>query len=498
MIYMVGENVFTFNSGTEFSQMQRLKAFKRNGIEAKLLVRNYNRFLYRDASRAGLAKDDYINMYDYFQGVVGLERKKQELRLLDSIPLTKYHVVGIDNNLTTIDLLGRTIAKIAVMPETVGLVGSIDYFDRFGNKELTEFWDWRGFKSMEQNYNPDETVAAQKFFDRQGHVVLEIVHMNKNGKLAPTLWKLMNYHGHDYAFDSEDSLFLFFMNEITKTTPGLMISDRRTLDAAVKQVAHATGTIAYIHEGDLFSEGEGKKKVPNHIYDEALDEQKPFNAVFFATREQAKSLSSKWPHLTIKSSPDTFAEVQADNQSEPEHPHLTYIGRLFPDKHIAELIDAFEQVHQARPDAELFLKGYFSDDDYHHEITDKIHKKKLDDAVHLVNYSNDNHDILAKTTVFVSAAKSEAFGMNSLEAMAAGVPVVAYGCLFLKNNLLINDQNGLAVDNMTPSNLGKAALSVLQDEQLYHRLQAGALKTAAQHSEKAFVDEWKSGLSEFL
>ncbi|HAJ55228.1 MAG TPA: glycosyl transferase family 1, partial [Lactobacillus sp.] len=191
---------------------------------AKLLVRNYNRFLYRDASRAGLAKDDYINMYDYFQGVVGLERKKQELRLLDSIPLTKYHVVGIDNNLTTIDLLGRTIAKIAVMPETVGLVGSIDYFDRFGNKELTEFWDWRGFKSMEQNYNPDETVAAQKFFDRQGHVVLEIVHMNKNGKLAPTLWKLMNYHGHDYAFDSEDSLFLFFMNEITKTTPGLMIS----------------------------------------------------------------------------------------------------------------------------------------------------------------------------------------------------------------------------------------------------------------------------------
>lgn len=102
MIYMVGENVFTFNSGTEFSQMQRLKAFKRNGIEAKLLVRNYNRFLYRDASRAGLAKDDYINMYDYFQGVVGLERKKQELRLLDSIPLTKYHVVGIDNNLTTI------------------------------------------------------------------------------------------------------------------------------------------------------------------------------------------------------------------------------------------------------------------------------------------------------------------------------------------------------------------------------------------------------------
>ena len=124
MIYMVGENVFTFNSGTEFSQLQRLKAFNQNGIESKLLLRNYNRFLYRDAERAGVNKDAYINMYDYFQGVVGVERKEQKLRLLESIPLTKYHVVGIDNNTTTIDLLGRTLAKITVMPETVGLVGS--------------------------------------------------------------------------------------------------------------------------------------------------------------------------------------------------------------------------------------------------------------------------------------------------------------------------------------------------------------------------------------
>lgn len=236
MIYMVGENVFTFNSGTEFSQLQRLKAFNQNGIESKLLLRNYNRFLYRDAERAGVNKDAYINMYDYFQGVVGVERKEQKLRLLESIPLTKYHVVGIDNNTTTIDLLGRTLAKITVMPETVGLVGSIDYYDRFDHKELTEFWDWRGFKSMEQNYNPDGTVAAQKFLDQKGHVVLEIIHMNKNGQLAPTMWKLVHYQGHDYVFDSEDDLFRFFLNEISKGNPGIMISDRRTLDAAVKQV----------------------------------------------------------------------------------------------------------------------------------------------------------------------------------------------------------------------------------------------------------------------
>ncbi|WP_265483247.1 hypothetical protein [Lactobacillus sp. PV037] len=45
MKYLVGENVFTFNSGTEFSQFQRLEAFKNNNEDAVLLLRNYNRML---------------------------------------------------------------------------------------------------------------------------------------------------------------------------------------------------------------------------------------------------------------------------------------------------------------------------------------------------------------------------------------------------------------------------------------------------------------------
>lgn len=498
MIYMVGENVFTFNSGTEFSQLQRLKAFNQNGIESKLLLRNYNRFLYRDDERAGVNKDAYINMYDYFQGVVGVERKEQKLRLLESIPLTKYHVVGIDNNTTTIDLLGRTLAKITVMPETVGLVGSIDYYDRFDHKELTEFWDWRGFKSMEQNYNPDGTVAAQKFLDQKGHVVLEIIHMNKNGQLAPTMWKLVHYQGHDYVFDSEDDLFRFFLNEISKGNPGIMISDRRTLDAAVKQVNHATAKLAFIHEGDLFLKGEGKKRVSNVIYNEVLSEQHPFSTVIFPTHDQVKAIETQYPYLTIEAAPDTYAQTPKAKKIQPDHPRLAYIGRLFPDKQITDLVDAFERVHRERPDAELFLKGYFSDEAYRREIRDRIHKKKLDDAIHLVAYSNDNQDILNKTTLFVSAAKSEAFGMNSLEAMSYGIPVIAYGCHFLKHNLLVNRQNGVAVANMTPSELGKAILVVLQDNRLYHKLQAGALNTAKQHSEADFIGAWKSVLSAFF
>ncbi len=68
----------------------------------------------------------------------------------------------------------------------------------------------------------------------------------------------------------------------------------------------------------------------------------------------------------------------------------------------------------------------------------------------------------------------------------------------MKHNLLVNRQNGVAVANMTPSELGKAILVVLQDNRLYHKLQAGALNTAKQHSEADFIGAWKSVLSAFF
>ncbi len=160
--------------------------------------------------------------------------------------------------------------------------------------------------------------------------------------------------------------------------------------------------------------GEGKKRVPNVIYNEVLSEQHPFSTVIFPTHDQVKAIETQYPDLTIEAAPDTYAQTPKAKKIQPDHPRLAYIGRLFPDKQITDLVDAFERVHRERPDAELFLKGYFSDEAYRREIRDRIHKKKLDDAIHLVAYSNDNQDILNKTTLFVSAAKSEAFGMNSL------------------------------------------------------------------------------------
>ena len=133
MNYFVSENVFTFNSGTEHAQAKRVQLFTEQGQSAQYVTRNYNRFLARDAETIGLHAEQVLNMYDFFQGVTDVPREEVSLRLLPQIPLDEYHIEGHGPNYSTINHAGRELARINVMPATVGLVNDIVYYDRYGN-----------------------------------------------------------------------------------------------------------------------------------------------------------------------------------------------------------------------------------------------------------------------------------------------------------------------------------------------------------------------------
>lgn len=75
MNYFINENVFTFNSGTEFSALKRLRLFRAHQRPAKIVTRNYNANLSADLERLDLSHADVVNMYDYFQEVTATDEK---------------------------------------------------------------------------------------------------------------------------------------------------------------------------------------------------------------------------------------------------------------------------------------------------------------------------------------------------------------------------------------------------------------------------------------
>lgn len=105
-----------------------------------------------------------------------------------------------------------------------------------------------------------------------------------------------------------------------------------------------------------------------------------------------------------------------------EAPLVLAVGRLNKQKGFADLLRMFERVVATHANAYLVIAGNGS---LHRELARRIAKSGLASRVQLLGLRRDIPRLLAAADVYVSAALWEGLPVAILEAMAAGLPVVA-------------------------------------------------------------------------
>lgn len=98
------------------------------------------------------------------------------------------------------------------------------------------------------------------------------------------------------------------------------------------------------------------------------------------------------------------------------------IGRLAPQKNPVLVLQAFAKTLQSFPDAKLCMCG---DGELCQSLLNLIREYKLERNVELTGYVTNVNDYLKKSAYFVFASDFEGFGLAMIEAMAAGLPVIA-------------------------------------------------------------------------
>jgi glycosyltransferase involved in cell wall biosynthesis len=127
--------------------------------------------------------------------------------------------------------------------------------------------------------------------------------------------------------------------------------------------------------------------------------------------------------IPVRTEFDMFHELRRDRRS---HDWL-FVGRVVPNKRQLDLVEAF--VHHARADrrVRLHLVGDLSFSSYVEQVCDRVRKLGLDHRVVLHGKVSDLQllRLYERAGVFVCLSEHEGFGVPLLEAMAAGLPVVA-------------------------------------------------------------------------
>jgi glycosyltransferase involved in cell wall biosynthesis len=122
--------------------------------------------------------------------------------------------------------------------------------------------------------------------------------------------------------------------------------------------------------------------------------------------------------------PDVGGHRSAADLGLPDGPVVVNIGRHAPQKGQVHLIEAFRRVLEAVPEAHLVIVG--REGPATGDVTEAVQRLGIGGSVTLAGHTERVVDYLAHAHVFAFPSVMEGLGTAVVEAMACGVPVVAF------------------------------------------------------------------------
>ena len=164
-------------------------------------------------------------------------------------------------------------------------------------------------------------------------------------------------------------------------------------------------------------------------------------------------------------------------------PLLLFIGRLVEEKGLADLLDALAFLRDRHQDMTLVVIGEGQDRPFFEK---QVHDRGLADQVMFTGWLDSDQipKYLAAADIFVAPSRTapngwvEAQGLTIIEAMMAGLPVIATNSGGIVDSVC-HDASGLLVPERSPTELAAAITRLADDPELAKRLGRRARQEAA-------------------
>jgi len=156
------------------------------------------------------------------------------------------------------------------------------------------------------------------------------------------------------------------------------------------------------------------------------------------------------------------------------------VGRISEQKGFIFLVRAAKELIPRFTHAKFLIIGPVEEKATFKMLQDEI-GQDLSDRIILLGPRHDIKEILAASDIFVLPSLWEGFGISALEAMAAGLPIIASNIDGLKE-FIKNNENGILVSKGDTEALIRAISRLAADSDLRIRLASSARQTAQKFS----------------
>lgn len=165
------------------------------------------------------------------------------------------------------------------------------------------------------------------------------------------------------------------------------------------------------------------------------------------------------------------------------------VGRLDYQKGFDRLLRTWRMIQQTGRYADWHL-DIFGQGEWHDWLQGMIVDWQLSDTVCIHRPTERIGEEYVASSIIVMTSHYEGFGMVLVEAMACGVPAIAFDCKCGPKDIIRQGENGLLVRDGDIEGLAQAMQCLMDDEPLRLHMGEEAKKVVDTYSEEAVMSQW--------
>ena len=172
-----------------------------------------------------------------------------------------------------------------------------------------------------------------------------------------------------------------------------------------------------------------------------------------------------------------------------EKKKIIYVGRV--EKSIKQphlLVEAFAKIAKEFPDWKVEIWGLAKFEDYNNEINDFIKKHGMEGQVYLAGYSKDMEALYRTADIQAFPSCSEGFSLAIADAMAIGLPHVAFDYAFSVNEIVIDNHNGFLAKDV--DDFADKLKKLMINKDLRIEFGKNANKDMREYAPDVLLDKW--------
>ena len=188
--------------------------------------------------------------------------------------------------------------------------------------------------------------------------------------------------------------------------------------------------------------------------------------------------------------PNSISLIKVDCEKTDPNIQFKYciaIGRLVAMKQFDKLIETYCNSDLPRNEIHLVILGHGEESE---RLRIQIHASSHSNYIHLLGFK-ENILLYCKEAMFlILTSQYEGFGMVILEALSVGTPAISFDCENGPSEMIVDESNGLLVENQNFEALKAAMNRMVNETSLHTTCKNNAKASIAKFSSKNICKKW--------